>query len=372
MMNKLVVSKKRILFFLAILAAVLWFLRGYFLPSRSVAAPVITVTAGEVVQQDVVLTTRAIGNVQPYATVSVRSRVEGQLMAIGFKEGDDVKEGQLLFELDPHPYQVVLDQAKANLARSQAQLDNLKKSLNRYQQLVSKGYVSKQDYDAAEANMKAQAAVVQADKAAVKSAELNLSYCNIHAPVGGRTGGVLVSQGSLVKVNEGTPLVVINQVKPIYVTFSLPEQQLPDVKNEKKDGDVVVNIQSKWAAKTWQAKLTFIDNAVDKNTGMIQLKALYPNDDEALWPGQYVDVIVPTKKLKQAMLVPTRAIQEGPDGSYVFALNQTLQVSLKPVIVGPVLGEKTIVTHLARGEKVVTAGQSQLVDGSVVRLVAMP
>jgi multidrug efflux system membrane fusion protein len=346
------------------------FLRGCLHQKKQPTSPVVSVTTTKVVQKDITLTTHAIGNVQPTIAVSIKSRVEGQLLSVGFKEGEYVKEGQLIFEIDPHPYQVALDQAKANLARSQAQLENLQKLLVRYEQLVKKGYVSKQDYDAAIANMKAQAAAVLADKALVSNAALNLGYCTIRAPISGRTGNLLVNQGNLIKANESTPLVVIHQIKPIYVAFSLPEAQLEAVKKAANHGIVYVTIQTKNSNAKLIAKLSFIDNTVDKNTGMILLKALYPNTQEEIWPGQYVDVTLPIAEIKNALLLSTRAIQEGPEGSYVFVVNKDSSVTLKPIKLGAVVNDAaTIVNDLPVGTRVVATGQSQLIDGSKVQVI---
>lgn len=360
-------TKKRVLFILIAIGLIVWLYQSYFSQKKQPQTAPISITTSKVEQKDVTLTTHAIGNVQPYVTVSVKSRVEGQLLSVGFKEGEYVKAGQVIFQIDPHSYQVSLEQAKANLARDQAQLENLQKLLVRYGQLVEKGYISKQDYDAAEANVKAQAATVLADKAAVANTQLNLDYCTIHAPISGRTGNLLVNQGNLIK-NDTTPLVIINQIKPIYIVFSLPEQLLDDIKNESDSGTVPVTIKSRGNSNILQAELSFIDNAVDVTTGMIQLKALFPNKHEEIWPGQYVEVILPFQKIKQALLIPTRAIQVGPDGSYVFVVKEDSRVKMQPITLGPVIEENTVIKGLAAGTIVVNTGQSQLVDGSLVQV----
>ncbi len=370
MTKKRYITKKRIIIGLVLIVCLMLFLRGCFHPKKQPPSPMVSVTTTKVVQKDITLTTHAIGNVQPTIAVSIKSRVEGQLLSVGFKEGEYVKEGQVIFEIDPHPYQVILEQARANLARAEAQLENLQKLLTRYGELVKKGYVSKQDYDAAVANVKAQAATVLADKASVSSATLNLGYCTIRAPISGRTGNLLVNQGNLIKANESTPLVVIHQIKPIYVAFSLPEAQLEAVKKAANHGTVYVTIQTKNSNATFIAKLSFIDNSVDKNTGMILLKALYPNNQEEIWPGQYVDVTLPIAEIKKALLLSTRAIQEGPEGSYVFVVNKDASVTLKSIKLGAVVNDSTtIVNDLSPGTIVVATGQSQLIDGSKVQVI---
>lgn len=370
MTKKHYITKKRMIFVLIVVVVITFFLRGCFHKTKQTPNAVVSVTTAQVFQKDVSLTTHAIGNVQPYVTVSIKARVEGQLLSVGFKEGEYVKEGQVIFEIDPHAYQVALDQAKANLARDQAQFVNLQKLLERYHQLVKKGYISKQDYDAAEANVKAQAATVMADKALVSNAELNIGYCTVRAPIAGRTGNLLVNSGNLIKANESAPLVVINQIKPVYVAFSLPEDQLDAVKKETNLGNVYVTMQTKNSNTKLIAKLSFIDNSVDKNTGMILLKALYQNDHEEIWPGQYVNITLPIAEIKNALLLPTRAIQEGPDGTYVFVVNKDSTVSLKSITLGEVVDDQmTIVYDLPVGTTVVATGQSQLVDGSYIQVM---
>lgn len=366
MIKKYPLTKKNIVIVFCLLLVCAFVIKSCLPKDQHTTNTAISVTTTKVFQKDVTLHAQAIGNVQPYVTVSVKSRVEGQILSVGFKEGDYIKEGQVIFELDPHSYQVALLQAKANLARDQAQLENLKKQLVRYKQLVKKGYISKQDFDATEANMKAQAATVMADQALVSNAELNLSYCTIKAPISGRTGSLLVQQGNLVKANENSALVVINQIKPIYITFSLPEQQLFAVKNATANGAIYAAIQTKNSNAKLIAKLSFIDNTVDKNSGMIQLKALFSNEHEEIWPGQYVDVTLPVTNIKNALLLSTRAIQEGPDGSYVFIINKNMKVEQKPIHLGEVIENDTIVKDLPAGTLVVATGQSQLIDGSNV------
>ncbi len=361
------ITKKRIIVVLILIIGVFFFTRNYFHQKKSISVPAVSVTTTKVIQKDVTLTTQAIGNVQPTVTVAIKSRVEGQLLSVGFKEGEYVKEGQIIFKIDAHPYEVALDQAKANLARDQAQLENLHKLNLRYGELVKKGYISKQDHDASKANVKAQEATVLADKSLVANAELNLSYCTVHAPISGRTGNLLVNQGNLIKANENAPLVVIHQIKPIYVAFSLPETQLEAIKKAANHGEVNVTIQTKNSSTKLAATLSFIDNSVDKNTGMILLKAQYANSHEEIWPGQYVDVTLPLAEIKNALLLPTRAIQEGPEGSYVFIVNKDSTVSLTPIKLGALVKDNmTIVNDLPTGTTVVVTGQSQLIDGSKV------
>lgn len=359
-------TKKRLILIAILMIGLFFWIHHSFSPKKPVQKTTTAVTTTKVIQQDVVITAHAIGVVEPSQTVSIKSRVEGQLIKVGFKAGDNVKAGQVIFQIDSHPYEVALDQAKANLARSQALLDNYQKLLNRYAPLVKKGYISKQDYDLAEANVKSQKAALLADASTVKNAELNLSYCTIRAPISGRTGDVLVHEGNLIKMNDASPLVVINQVTPVYISFSLPEQQLEDIQKNSKE-ETVVTIDTKNKSHNLQAKLSFINNTVDPTTGMIQLKAVFANTQEKIWPGQYVDVTFPISQMKQALLVPTRAIQAGPNGAYVFVVHNDGHVSLQPIRLGAVVSDNTVVEGISANTLIVTTGQSQLVEGSLVK-----
>lgn len=358
-------TKKRL--FYAVMAILLIALISHCSHSKkSTQSQAIAVTVSPVQQKDVTVSSHAIGSVEPSVTVAVKSRVDGQLLSVGFKEGDYVKEGQIIFQIDPEPFRVALQQAEANLAHDQAQLENYKKTLERYVPLMKKGYVSKQEYDQAEANSKGQEAAVMADKAAVANAELNLSYCTIRAAISGRTGNLLVNPGNLVKATDSSSLVVINQITPIYITFSLPEQQLHSIQQELKNGLLPVYLHIKNQTDHLEGQVSFIDNTVDSSTGMIKLKALYKNQQEELWPGEYVDVTLPYKTLHQALLIPTRAIQVSPDGAYVFVVDKHSTVSLKSIKTGAELNDDTVVEGLTAGETVVLTGQAQLVDGSIV------
>jgi multidrug efflux system membrane fusion protein len=358
-------TKKRI-FYSVMVILLMALLSHYFRSTKSTPSTAIAVTVTPVQQKDVTINSHAIGSVEPYVTVSVKSRVDGQLLSVGFKEGEYVKAGQIIFQIDPQPFRVALQQAQANLAHDQAQLENYKKTLERYVPLMKKGYVSKQEYDQADANSKGQEAAVMADKAAVANAQLNLDYCTIRAPISGRTGNLLVNPGNLVKMSDTSPLVVINQITPIYISFSLPEQQLGSIQHELKNGLLPVYLQVKNQTNILQGQVSFIDNTVDSSTGMIKLKAIFENQHEELWPGEYIDVTLPYTKLHQALLVPTRAIQASPDGAYVFVVGKNSIVTLKTIKPGAEQNDNTVVEGLAAGEIVVLTGQAQLVDGSIV------
>lgn len=327
--------------------------------------PVVVVTA---VQKAVPLDLRAVGNVEAYSTVSVKSQVTGVLNQAHFKEGQDVKKGQLLFTIDPRPFDAALKQAEANLARDTAQVRNLREQVRRYAELVEKQYVSREQYDQIKTNADAAESVVDADKAAVENAKVQLSYCYIYSPVNGRVGSLLVNEGNLVRVNDGAPLVVINQINPINVTFAVPEQHLADLKRHMAGGRLQVDatFQSD-GGRSERGFLAFVDNAVDRSTGTIKLKAEFTNAERRLWPGQFVNVILTLATQGDAVVVPSEAVQIGPEGQQVFVVKDDNRVELRAVTVGRTQeGETVIAKGLSAGEVVVREGQFLLGPGSRV------
>ena len=330
-------------------------------------APV-PVTVATAVQKNVPVQIRAVGNVEPFSTVSIKSQVTGVIMQAHFKEGQDVKKGQLLFTIDPRPLEAALKQAEANLARDSAQLNNSREQAKRYAELVEKQYVSREQYDQIRTNADAAAAVVEADKAAVENAKVQLSYCYIYSPVNGRVGTLLVNEGNLVRVNDGTPLVVINQLLPIYVTFSVPEQYLADIKKRMAAGKLIVSARfPSDEGRLEEGALAFVDNTVDRTTGTIKLKAEFKNSELHLWPGQFINVALTLSTQAGAVVVPSDAIQVGPDGQQVFVVKNDKRIEIRPVRVGQSEGGETVVAKgLAAGEMVVREGQFLLGPGSRV------
>jgi membrane fusion protein, multidrug efflux system len=324
-----------------------------------------------VVQQKVVpIQIRAVGNVEAYATVSIKSQVTGVLDKAHFKEGQYVKKGQLLFTIDPRPLQAALKQAEATLARDYAQVQNWREQVRRYAELVEKQYVSREQYDQIKTNAEAAEAVVTADQAAVENAKVQLSYCYIYSPMTGRVGSLLVNEGNLVRVNDGAPLVVINQLAPIFVTFSVPEQNLEDIKRRMAAGKL--KVQASFSAdegRPEQGFLSFVDNAVDRSTGTVKLKSEFTNDSQRLWPGQFVNVALTLTSQPDAVVIPSEAIQVGPEGQHVFVIKPDKQVEMRPVVVGPTdEGEAVITKGLAPGEQIVREGQFLLGPGSRVEI----
>jgi len=334
----------------------------------------VPVTVSTVIQKTVPVQLRAIGNVEAYSTVSVKSQIGGELIRIHFKEGQDVKKGDILFTIDPRPYEAALKQAEANLARDTAQLENARVDARRYGELVSKGYVAQQQYDQIQTNAAALEATVLADKAAVENAKLQLSYCFIHFPIDGRTGSLLSHQGDMIKANADNPMVVINQIQPIYVSFSIPEQHLQQIKRYmaegKLKGEAIIPGDENSPV---QGIVTFVDNTVDTSTGTIKLKGTFENKGKRLWPGQFVNVVLTLTTQPDAIVVPSQAVQTGQQGLYVFVVKSDLTVESRPVVTGRNLdGEVVIEKGLEPGEQVVTDGQLRLVPGAKVEIKSTP
>jgi multidrug efflux system membrane fusion protein len=311
----------------------------------------------------------AIGAAQALATVGVKARVDGQLDRAFFAEGQIVKKGETLFQIDPRPFQVELRQAEANLARDRALHEKTKADLARYKELVDMGYASQQKYEDVKAANAAAGAVLAADAAAVDQAKLQLEYTSIKAPIDGRTGSLLVSVGNLVKANDSNPLVVLTQLKPIYVTFSVPEQYLLPLKALMATRQVQVDTTIGGdSALKHQGTLTFINNTVDAATGTIQLKATFSNEDEALTPGAFVNLSLTIRERPEAILIPTGALQIGQNGSFVWVVGDDNKVSVRPITVEETTQTYSVISGgLKPGESVVTDGQLNLVPGATVR-----
>jgi membrane fusion protein, multidrug efflux system len=329
----------------------------------------VTVTAAEEKTIPVQLT--AIGNVEPYSTVAIKSRVTGELKKVHFQEGRDVAQGALLFTIDSDPFEADLKKAQANLARNIALAKKAEEDLRRYADLVKKDYISQEQYDQASTNLEALKAQIKADQAAVETAHLQVSYCTIRAPISGRTGALLVNQGNQIKANDDTKnLVVINQIQPVYITFSLPEQALSEIKKYSAEGKLKIKaFLSKGEGYPEDGFLSFIDNSVDKTTGTIRLRGTFPNKDKRLWPGGFVNIVLELTSQPNTLVVPSQAVQTGMDGQYVFVIKQDLKAENRPVTVGQSLdGHSVIEKGLKAGEMVVIDGQFQLVPGTRVQI----
>lgn len=306
-----------------------------------------------------------IGTVTTFATVALKSRIDGEIMEVHFRDGQDVKAGDLLFTIDSRTIRAQLEQAQANLARNQALLVSAQREVERQNSLVKKKFASQQAVDQARASADSLAASVQADQAAVDAAEVQLSYTEIRAPIDGRAGVVNLPRGNMVKANDSGSLVVLNQLRPIYIAFALPQRQLPRVRQAMADGPLTVSATIPGdSGAPLTGDLTFVDNAVDPTTGTIQLRATFDNAETRLWPGQFVNVTLTLRVEQSAIVVPDAAIQQGQDGAYVFVVRPDSTVEMRPVVVDrSVAGESVIASGLAAGENVVVEGQLRLTPG---------
>jgi multidrug efflux system membrane fusion protein len=393
-------------------------------PKKPPAAAVPVVT-GQAVEKTMPVELRAIGNVDAYSTVGVKPQTSGTVLRVHIRPGQDVKTGDPLFTIDPRPFEAVLRQAEANLARdraqrqqataghaqklaeleeagadlarAQAQLENARVQERRYQELLQRDFVAREHYEqihtnalaleatvraeraalenakaaivAAEAAIANADAAIRADQATVEQARLRLGYCEIRSPIDGRAGDVLVTAGNVVKENPDTPLLVITQVRPIYVGFALPEHFLADITRYRAAGTLRVEARPRDQGTAARGELTFINNTVDVATGTIQLKATFPNSDRTLWPGQFVDVVVALTEEAGAVVVPAAAVQTGQQGTYLFVVKPDLTVESRPVAVARTIGQEAVIAKgLAPGERVVTDGQLRLSPGAKVEI----
>jgi len=328
----------------------------------------VPVAVGTVVRKSMPLDLRVIGAVEPSSTVAVHAQITGQLTSVRFKEGDDVTQGDVLFALDRRPLDASLKQAEANLQRDIAQSANADVQAQRLADLAERGIVSRDQLDTSKATAAALASTIEADRAAVENARIQLQFATIAAPLTGRTGSLMVHEGTLVRANDTAPMVVINQLSPINVTFAVPEAQLAPLKQYMQRGAVSVDAAPPSdPTRRSTGRVTFIDNSVDPTTGTIKVKASFANGDRTLWPGQFVNVVLTLAVDKDAVVAPTAAIQTGQDGQYVFVVKKDQSAELRPVHIGRTVGAETIVTTgLQPEEVVVTDGHLRLVPGAKV------
>ncbi len=333
---------------------------------RGQAQQAIPVAIGTVIQKSMPIEIRVIGTAEAYSTVAIHAQITGQLTSVNFKEGDDVKQGQLLFSLDRRPLEAALQQAQANLERDLAQSANAASQAKRYQDLEERGIATREQVDTTRTGAAALTATVEADRAALENAKVQLQYATIAAPLSGRTGALMVHEGNLVRANDTMPLVIINQVTPIYVSFGIPEARLPELKRYMAQGSLHVQASPpNEAGPAAEGRITFVDNNVDQTTGTIRIKGTFPNDDRRLWPGQFVNVIATLTTDPNAIVAPAAAIQAGQQGSYAFVVKPDKTVELRQVEVARTSPTEIVVQRgLQPGETVVTDGQLRLVPGS--------
>jgi multidrug efflux system membrane fusion protein len=328
--------------------------------------PPVPVTAAIAERRAVPRTLQATGSVEPVATVAVQSQVTGVLQRVNFTEGQDVRARQVLFEIDPRPYRARLEGAQAALARDVAQLGTVRENARRLEEL-GPDYATRQQIEQAQANAAALAATVQADSAALAAARLELQYATIRSPITGRAGSLLVRPGNLVRANEGDPLVVINQLSPILVRFSLPATHLADIRRYRPE-TLVVRARPAGGEES-EGKLAFVDNAVDSATGTILLKGSFDNKDGILWPGQFVTVTLQMEVDDAALVVPSTAVIAGQQGAYVFVVKSDHTTEVRNVRVARAAGDMTVLDGgVEPGERVVTDGQLRLTAGAKVEV----
>ncbi|HLB25650.1 MAG TPA: efflux RND transporter periplasmic adaptor subunit [Nitrospirota bacterium] len=332
------------------------------------AVPPVPVVTARASVRDVPVTVQAIGNVEAVRTVSVKSQVEGTVQKVYFREGDFVKKGQKLFQIDARPLKEALNQAEAVLAKDTVQMKNQELDARRYEELLNRGMVARQQYDQAKTGAESLKATVEADKASVKNARINLGYASIHSPIDGRTGNLNVHEGNLVKANDEPALVSINQVDPVRVAFSVPQERLPAIRGQMEKETVRVDAVVPGDGDGPAAgRVTFVDNAVDMATGTIRLKGEFPNAGKRLWPGQFVDVTLTLGVVPGAVVVPSQAVQSGQAGKFVYVVKSDQTVELRPVTTGEEADGAVVITKgVAAGEEIVTDGQLRLAPGSKV------
>jgi multidrug efflux system membrane fusion protein len=340
-------------------------------PQREKREALVPVKVAVAEQKAVPVQLQAVGTVEAFATVSIKSRLDGQLVGVHFREGQDIKKGDLLFTIDPRPYEAALKEARARLERDIALADKADLDAKRYAELVAKNYVSSDKFEQFRANAEALRATVAADRAALERAQLSLDYCYIKSPMTGRTGRLLVDEGAQIKANEDKGgMVDIMQIMPIHVGFAVPQQHLAEIKTHMAAGPLKVEAdipESKM--KPEAGTLSFLDNKVNTQTGTVLLKGTFANKDRLLWPGQFVMATLTLSTRGDAVVIPAVAIQVGQDGQFVYVVKPDLSVESRPVKPGMSVGDDVVIDKgLAAGERVVTEGHLRLVPGAKVQI----
>ena len=329
--------------------------------------PPVPVTVTQSVEKEVPVLLKAIGNIEAYASVAIKSQVSGQIAQVHFIEGSDVEKGSLLISIDPAPFLATLGQYEAALARNRAQEKFAREQAARYAGLLKEGIVTKDQVDLLQTTAESLAAAVAADLAAIKSARIQLDYCSIRSPISGRTGALALHAGNLTKAND-VPIVTINQVSPIYVTFSIPEKKIPDVKRAMAAGGLKVEAAiPDEPGLSEEGTLSFLDNSVNPATGTIKIKGLFANTAKKLWPGQFTDVVLTLGSLKNAVVIPTGALQTSRQGQFVYIVKPDKTVEVREVTVGLSIGQESVIEKgVGPGETLVVDGQLRLVPGAAI------
>jgi multidrug efflux system membrane fusion protein len=310
------------------------------------------------------------GNIEPYITVDIRSRVDGQIMTVNFKEGQNVKKGDLLFQLDSRGFVDQLNKAQAQLESDLAKLTNAQAEEKRYGQLLGQEVVSVEAYQQKLTNLNTTQATIDSDKADIKNAQLQIDYSNITSPVDGKTGPILLKEGNMVKANDTNSLVSINTISPIYCSFSVSEKYLDVIKNSKANNLLKLVVKTNKDAEISNGEILFIDNQINEGTGTIKVKGLIPNTDEVLWPGESVQVYLQLYSKENAIIIPDKAVQIGPNGQYVFVIDKDNKAKIRNIEIDFTNGGYTVIAGgLKAGEKIVTNGQIRLQDGTEVKII---
>jgi len=362
--------KKILLILIAlIVTGIFWYIQNSGKTGTNApSVTIVPVDAGTVIRKDTPYSIELAGITQAFKSVQVKSLVTGEIIKVHFQEGGPVKEGDLLFELDDRNFQYQLQQAEANLLRDEIQLENAKKEEERYRILLEQKAVSEEEYLAIKTTMNAMEATVRADKAVIENTRLQIEYCKITATIDGRPGEIILDEGN-VAVADNQTLAVINQISPIYTTFSLSEKHLNALRKLASPEELAVTVKTSSGEEIKYGSITFIDNEIDTTTGTVKLKALFPNSDETLWPGQFVRIFVNIYNKKGALVIPSKALQTNQEGSFVFVIGADNKVKIRKISVEFADDNNAVIAEgLIEGEKIVTGGQSRLNDESLVEV----
>jgi multidrug efflux system membrane fusion protein len=339
--------------------------------SRETGPPTVPVVVASARKGEIPVYLNALGSATPFNTVTVRSRIDGQLLRVNFQEGQFVRQGDSLAEIDPKPFEVQLDQARGQLARDEAQLANAKLDLTRYQTLAAQGVIPRQQLDTQAASVRQFDGVIRADEAQINNAKLQITYCHITAPIAGRVGLRLADVGNMIHANDTNGLVVIAQIQPIAVLFTIPEDSLGQVLSKIRSGEhlMVEAYDRGGQTKIADGRVETIDNEIDPATGTSRLKAIFDNKSNALFPNQFVNVRLLVEIRKDRILIPAVAIQRGPQGTYVYVVKEDQTADVRPVTVGTIeAAQASVDTGLSEGERVVVDGVDKLRAGSKVKV----
>jgi multidrug efflux system membrane fusion protein len=339
--------------------------KGAAPPDAKKSAPAVPVLTAVVVEKRMPVRLHAIGTVEPMASVAIKARVDGLITRAYVRDGQDVVKGDLLFQLDPKPFEAQMAHAQADLARDVAQLEHSKGQERRYKELLDRNFVSPEAYAQVSANLQALESTIKGDESEVNRTRINLGYATIRSPINGRAGKVLLTEGNLVKANDTEAMVVINQLSPIYVSLSIPQQYFEEIRRMQARAPLQVEVPPEYGKTA--GKLAFSDNAIDASTGTIKLRGRFDNAGKLLWPGQFVDAWLTLREEPAARVVPSQAVQNGPKGQYVYVVKSDATVDLREVTVARIEGPETVISAgLEPGETVVVDGASRLLPGSKV------